>query len=257
MSSFGEKMKVARGDTYVINRYETYLQQRDPALERHYMLQLLGRPPRNREGTWSASSAGRCEREQQLTFLGFPKLLAKEKTLNIFANGEYVHLRHQAFGMAAGYVTAAEVPVELPSWRLKGTMDGLLDTGDILEIKSIHTMGFSEVRSYGPEPEHVLQVHSYMLADDRDRARILYEDKNTQALAEFLVVRDETKITQILRDLDRLNDNADTKTLAPMLRECKNGKGRFHQCPHRDICESAVWPQQRYPIRISSSSARS
>lgn len=178
-----------------------------------------------------------------------------DKTLNIFANGDYMHLRHQAFGMVAGYITATEVPVELGKYNLRGTMDGMLATGEGLELKSINSHGFSSVVTYGARNDHVRQMHAYMLAAGLEAFRIVYENKETQQLKEIFVPRDEKLIKSVILELEELNDMTEATTLLPMLQECRNGEGRFRTCEFRKICEEATWPSEsRRLILVTSSS---
>lgn len=238
----GKAMALAKQENWLINKYLDYLQVRDIKAEAEWISKIQNRPERVREGSWSASSAGTCLRQRQFTFLGFPKKRIDDRTMNIFANGDFVHLRHQAAGLVHGYVTEVEVPVRVPSFNLRGTMDGLLSNGAIAEFKSINHYGFSQVQSFGAQEKHVLQVHSYMLASERESAHIVYEDKDTNTLKEFVVNRDESKIHDVVRDLEKLNEATENKKLLPMLAECRNFKGAYNYCPYARICENAEWP---------------
>lgn len=254
---FGELARVASGDLWILPRYWEYLSHRNVDAEYQMLAGPMHRPERIRENNWSASSAGRCLREQQLTYLGFTKIAPDEKMGNIFANGDYVHLRHQAFGLVAGYITEVEVPVRLPQWKLRGTMDGMLSNGQGLEIKSINPFGFDRVKSFGPQDKHVLQVHAYMLArPDIEAFRILYENKADNLCKEFLVPRDPVLIGQVEEHLAQLNRATEQRKLLPMLQGCKNEEGSvFRQCPYRSVCPDAEYPVK--PVIRRSSRKRS
>ena len=211
----GERIKIVRGENWVISRYEEYLLDRKPDAEHVALIQLTSRPQRSRVGHWSASSTGTCMRAQQFTFLGMPQRDHKETLLNVFAGGEYMHL--------------------------KGTMDAVLSSGEGLELKSINTWGFGNVCSFGPKPAHRLQVHAYMLATGMESFRVLYEDKNTNLMKEFIVPREEKLIREISEDLEKLAEYSAQRRLVPMLQECKNETGRFISCPYAPICEEADW----------------
>lgn len=238
----GQAMAIARGTDWVVSRYHDYLGHRDLEAERDALVQIMTRPKRIRTGTWSASASGTCGRARQFAFLGMPQKRIEERTRNIFANGDYVHLRHQAVGLVAGYVLDTEVSVAVADLSLTGTMDGLLANGAIAEFKSINSYGFGQVMSFGAKDEHVMQIHGYMLATGIDEAHAVYENKDTNALKEFVVRRDEKKIAAVVADLKDLNEATAEKRLLPMLPECRNFKGRYNYCPYANICEDASWP---------------
>jgi hypothetical protein len=238
----GKAMQLAQQKSWVVNNYLDYIQHRNIKQEADWIWKIQNRPDRVREGSWSASAAGTCLRNRQFTFLGFPKKRVDDRTMNIFANGDFVHLRHQAAGLVHGYLTEVEVPVRVPALQLTGTMDGLLSNGAIAEFKSINHFGFSRVQSFGAQEKHIEQVHSYMLASERERAHIVYEDKDTNSLKEFVVSRDEKIIDKVKTDLETLNEATENKTLLPMLPECRNFRGAYNYCPYAQICENAEWP---------------
>ena len=251
----GQLAKRAAGDYWYIGQYNDYLQHRDKEAERDKLVALMTRPPRIRGWSWSASGANTCLRQRQFGYLGMPRRRPDDRTANIFANGDYMHLRHQAFGEIAGYIVASEVSVAMPQYNLLGTLDGVLSNGRGLELKSINTRQFSEVMTFGPKPDHVAQMHSYMLAGGYDAFHIIYEDKDKQHLKEVVVHRDEAKIKSVIEDLERLNEAVDRQQLLPMLPECLQGKGKFNWCDYRDMCEGATWPSGSLRLTPATSSS--
>lgn len=235
-------VKLAQGHSYVTNGYFDYIQHRNIKREAELIQQIQDRPERIREGSWSASATGACLRQRQFTFLGFPRKRVDDRTMNIFANGDFVHLRHQVAGLIEGYISEVEVPVTLPAFRLRGTMDARLNNNAIGEFKSIYHFGFSQVMSFGAKADHVQQVHAYMLCTGLDRAHIVYEDKDTQNIKEFVVQRDPEIIKSVIRDLQALNMATEEKKFLPMLPECRQFKGQFNYCPYAKVCEDAKWP---------------
>jgi hypothetical protein len=257
---FADIVKFQRGDYWVSKRYQLWVtEQRDLEAERDALLQIMTRPPRIRINTFSASAAGRCPRERMLAFMGAPKTRPDERTMNIFANGDYVHLRFQVAGIVGGWLVQAEVPVYLLEYNLTGTMDGLLANGHGLEVKSINDRGFKEISQFGPKSDHLDQVSAYMLArPDIQAFHIVYENKNLQEIKEFEVTRAELteRIERVRQDLEALNAAVERGELVPMLPECVAESGRFARCPYKKICPIARFAsvaERRSPIRVSSS----
>ena len=76
--------KRQKGDFYVTKRYFEYITgKRNLEDERDALQQIMTRPPRVRTNTYSASSAGRCLRERQLSYIGAKKALIDERSANI------------------------------------------------------------------------------------------------------------------------------------------------------------------------------
>ena len=234
----GQALEYKRGDTRVRDLYEQFVNKR-PSLEaeRDALVQILTRPQRVRTGSFSASSAGTCLRRRQFEYFGLKKAKPGTRSMNIFANGDYVHLRIQVAGLTGGWLRQAEVSVEVPEIMLKGTMDGELTWDSILEAKSINSNGFRSVASFGAKSEHIYQTHAYMLASNLDSAHILYENKDTQEMKEFRVERDEKVIDLVREEFQKLTDATKEKVLLPMLPQCVKKEGNdYRWCPFAKQC---------------------
>lgn len=232
----GQVARIAKGDEWIIPRYEEYLKSRDPQAEIDFMAQIMSRPDRDRSVGWSASSSGSCLRAQQFRARKAPSTPPEPKGLNIFANGHFVHLRHQVAGLVYGYLTEVEVPVRIENLGVLGTMDGLTVLGEVAEFKSINSRGFASVRTFGAKEEHIRQVNAYMLASDTTAARIVYENKDDNTLKEFKIERDQQICDELERTWERMNEMEETGELMPILRECQNLEGRYRWCPYAKTC---------------------
>lgn len=246
----GQAARFARGEEWIVPRYEKYITgERLLGEERAALKRILARPERVRTGTFSASGTGTCRRRRQFQFLGAKQKKLSASTANIFINGDYMHLRHQAAGLIDGYLTDTEVSLSNDDLRLTGTADGVTSDGEFAEFKSMNTAAFSRLSSYGPEPAHIQQVNAYMFLGNFPSARIVYEDKNNQRLYEFHEIRNERIIDNIVSELEELNHLTDRKELAPILAECEIKEGQYRYCPFAFICMKAKakdmpWPSQ-------------
>lgn len=253
----GEAARLAKGENWYLSRYHDYLRNRQVDREGDVLKSIVDRPLRIREGGFSASSAGTCPRRQQFIYLGLKPKPFDQKIDNVLANGEYVHLRHQVFGLVAGYIEEVEVPVSIPDWNLRGTMDGVLCNGEGLEIKSINTHGYSGINTYGPKDPHLNQVNTYMWATGMKAFRIIYEDKGTNLTKEFKVERDEKIIDGIKRRTEQLLKATERNELIEMQSACVDpNSSEFRNCQFNHICEAQKWPSEsRRVIRVTSSTA--
>ncbi len=193
-----------------------------------------------------SSAMGMCQRRRVFSALGVDE--AKEidaKLGNIFGTGNFLHLKWQMAGLTEGWLSEAEIPVELDHMKLGGTLDGRLDNGDGFEFKTIHSMGYGRIMTYGPKTDHVLQVHSYMYMDPTITAfSIVYEDKNTGEWREYRVERDEKIIKDVDREVGALNVALDTRKLPKVLNDYETKEGAtYRQCPFKDVClKVKKWP---------------
>jgi hypothetical protein len=256
MTKFGQLAKAVDQNRKVLDLYDEYLvskrSQRKEAEVLHWLLtKNLGDGDvggRDRSGYWSASSAGRCSREQQFTYLGFTGKATDVQAQNIFDNGDFLHLRYQVAGIIGGWLTDAEVPVMLANdgVRVKGTMDGVLEWGEVLELKSINARGFAEVVDLGPKRLHRMQATAYMLASGMKRTRFVYENKDRNTNAEF-VFDLEYGYEQLEREQwDLLTTLTNLQELAPRQHDCINERGmEWRYCQFQKICEQAKFPVKK------------
>lgn len=218
---------------------------------------------RDRSTTFSASSTGRCERQQVLRFLDHPQMSSFDPQLNHrFQVGDWGHLRWQAQGLAAGWLAQCEVPVMLPEFNLSGTMDGVTDLGTGFEFKTIRHPGFNAVLKDGEAKfDHILQVTAYMIATGMDLVSIIYESTFSGEWKEFVVRRDPALVDMVFEALSRMAEAVDAQQLPEPLFDCQNKTGSVYtQCPYRKDCLSwwkagESWPaqQRRIKLRIGSS----
>lgn len=220
---------------------------------------------RKRSTTFSASSTGRCERQQVLRYLDHPMQTSYDPALNHrFQVGDWGHLRWQAQGLAAGWLKTCEVPVALAEYSLTGTLDGITDIGTGFEFKTIRHPGFNQVMKDGePKFDHVLQVIAYMMATGLDLFSIVYESTFSGEWKEFVVPFDQALADLTSEALDRMADAVDERDLPEPLSDCVHKEGSVYaQCPYRKDCLSwhqggERWPsgstQQKISLRINAS----
>jgi len=249
MTQFGELVKIADNDRRLLNLYDSYLAgPRSRHKEAEVLAHILTKNEesnatgeRDRTGSWSASGANRCLRERQFTYLGMPQRVPDSKSQNIFSNGDFVHLRYQMVGLIQGWLVDVETPV-FAEGKVRGTVDGISDQDEIVEIKSINANGFSNVSTFGPKDDHKYQTTAYMMASGRSRTRFIYENKNTNENLEFVFELEQQYVERVQEEFEKLNENQDSKVLEPMLHECINKRSPFKWCDYRDICEGASYP---------------
>jgi hypothetical protein len=231
---------------------------------------MLVNKPRIREGSFSASSAGQCHRRQVLSYLGLnPSTTNGYQLQNIFEDGKWRHMRWQAIMLQSGLLDHAEVPLDWPKMRSKGSMDGQGTVPDDhprpewrgkefgFELKGVSPFVFKSYVDQGGKHEHKQQVHRYFLASGVDLFVILYEDKGTQAWHEWVIEPDPILLEEQRNELTTLNAAVDNQVLPPALPTCQQRKGdEYKQCPFGKDSDICLGITQDWPIQITTMKQR-
>lgn len=193
---------------------------------------------RSRSSSFRASALGSCGRRQVYKAMdtkGDTKIDAK--LANIFATGNFLHLKWQMMGLTEGWLVEAEIPAESDTYDFGGTLDGILYDGSLFEFKSINDRGFRNVNEYGPKKDHILQAHGYMWLKDLEAVSFVYENKGDGEWREFRVKRDESTIDQIKDSTSKLELHLTNETIPDPLQSCIEKQGYlYRQCPYRKVC---------------------
>lgn len=99
------------------------------------------------------------------------------RTRRIFDNGSGVHERLQTYLKDVGILLMDEVPVLNETHNIQGHTDGILKLSDrelgVLEIKSINSKGFNELKSEKPEHNRQGLIYVYCL----EQWRLMLKEK--------------------------------------------------------------------------------
>ena len=160
--------------------------------------------------------------------LGVPIAPFSSTVLRIFENGHSVHERIQEELQETGILVKPEAALSSAKHNMKGHTDGIgivnvPGVGGvmvILEIKSCGEnswkwmMGNGRWKGKGPDRAHIWQVQLYMFMSGLNYAVLIYENKNTQERAYFVVKRDGVLIEEtLLPRVDLINIHTEQKTL--------------------------------------------
>lgn len=145
-----------------------------------YLLSLNAKDNDRASNVNSPSQAGVCQRANYYARMGYQSDGSIEpRTRRIFNNGDGVHERLQTYLENCGVCLMREVPVLCDPYKIQGHTDGLVRISKeelgILEIKSINSNGYSNLK--GPKEEHKLQamVYLYCCEERRKDLRSKYE----------------------------------------------------------------------------------
>jgi len=176
---------------------------------------------RKRKRTIRPSEIGYCLRNIVMSILNLlPEDVVEPRIQRIFDNGNSVHTRYLRGYLKfldcrpldvevekdgkMEWVECVEQRFEDKELWLKGSPDAIIHNPEdgldyIFELKSIKQEQFNKLN--GPLIEHIYQAYVYMHMTGIPRALILYENKNTQEIKEFIVTRDEKLMIEVLNKI--------------------------------------------------------
>lgn len=226
-------------DAFLLNNPEIVA---DDTVFRRVMLEMT-KKPRDRRRSFSASSAGYCLRRQELAFLGVGKpVITDPRTVRIFNNGTFVHLRWQIGLLSARILRGIEVTTDMNDGLFRATLDGIgvarrgryAGQRFIWEHKGRNSYSFAaQERSGTPDAKTRKQVAMQMYLTGYDVASVTNENKDNQEVSEFVIERNDEEVKDARRELVELATAIDRQKLHPMLPECvkQNTSGEFYKCP--------------------------
>lgn len=208
----------------------------------------LTKPGRDRSSNFSASAAGTCLRRQEFGYLGKPQSAVFPNLQHTFTTGTWIGMQWAAWMLQAKLVEDIEVPLPWPKYRSMGSADGRgyvwWDTVNpaykgrefIWENKTVGAHVWEKYTTASkPKPEHMAQIHRYMLVSGLDLAVVTYVDKGNvgkNGWHEFVVEADPELLEQSRLELEELNKAVDNKELHPIKPACRIGTGsEYLYCP--------------------------
>ena len=224
----------------LINQY--YRNQKKDREQRHFYI----------------TDAGKCPRA---VFFKFKKAPAEEmdpRVLMMFDHGDHIHqlIVKPLFGIRGIQVVAAEVNIP-PQELIAGRADAILSDGKdlyVLDIKSMNGMIFRNLTE--PKDEHINQIQLYLHFFKQKKGVLLYVNKDTQELKEFLI-NYKPEITQsLLNGLKGLKTKID-KNIVPDRIPTWPDNWQCQYCQFKEICKisgerSVSWESFKKKIEAES-----
>lgn len=190
---------------------------------------------RERGDKFYVTDAGKCSRAIYFKFKKYPRKEIEARTLRIFDNGDYLHMRIMNVLFSLGVVRAVEARTP-PQDIISGRADAIIEIETnlyILEIKSCSHYKFEKLRQ--PESDHIKQVQLYLHYFKIPQGIIIYEDKNTQNLKEFSLKYDPELVQSILKDFKTLREQIKQDILPDIPKDIEVWRCQY--CEYRDECQ--------------------
>lgn len=186
------------------------------------------------------TDAGRCPRSLFFKFKNAPRKEMEPSVLRLFDHGDHMHqlIMKALLGTRNVHVVASEVNVP-PQEIISGRSDAIISDGKtlyVLDIKSMNSMIFDKLS--GPKEENIDQIQLYLHYFKVPKGILLYVNKNSLELKEFIVDYDKERCLSLLQSLAGTKSKID----AGLIPDRISGYPTDWQCRYcqfKIICDAA------------------
>src|SRR3989344_9561479 len=186
------------------------------------------------------TDAGKCGRSIFFKFKNAPREAMEPRILRLFDHGDHIHqlIMRSLLSTRDIHIVASEVDIP-PQEIISGRADAILSDGKelyVLDIKSMNSMGFKSMKE--PKEENVEQVQLYLHYFRIRNGILLYVNKDTQELKEFMVLYDEARATKLLSIMEALKTRIGSNVIPDRL-PTYSQDWQCKYCPFREECDLA------------------
>lgn len=185
-----------------------------------------------------ASGINKCPRQMFFDFKKAPKKDLDANILRLFELGNRVHQMIVDAMVSAKDIEVIAAEINIPPQELvSGRVDAIIKIEDeliVLDIKSINGRAFGYLKE--AKEDHILQIQLYLYYYKIQKGMLLYVDKDTLRMKEYIVEYDETVVKNLLEELailrKQIENNEVPERLSnyPTFWKCK-------YCAYRRICK--------------------
>jgi len=183
------------------------------------------------------TDAGKCQRAVFFKFKKAPREEMEARVLRMFDHGDYIHqlIMRSLVAIRDVRVITAEVNIA-PQEIISGRADAIISDGKdlyVLDIKSMNSMVFKNLEK--AKDENINQLQLYLYFFKIQKGILLYVNKDTQELKEFLVEYNPTIAKNLLKDLKNLKAKIDSNII-PARNQGYPDDWQCQYCAFREIC---------------------
>jgi CRISPR/Cas system-associated exonuclease Cas4 (RecB family) len=199
------------------------------------------------------TDAGKCPRSVFFKFKQAPCRALEARILRLFDHGNYIH--ELIVKALSGQNVLRGDEVNIPANNLiSGRADALIQINGqdyIVDVKSINSISFRTLTE--PSEEYIYQLQLYLHFFEIKQGFLLYVNKDTQDLKEFLIEYDQDLCNKLLDSLEELGKKIENNQVPIRLNDWpSNGQCRY--CPYKEVCsmvgaEEVSWNDFQEKIR--------
>lgn len=183
------------------------------------------------------TDAGKCPRAIFFKFKNAPRKEIEAKVLRMFDHGDHIHqlIMKSLISTRDVHVIASEVNIP-PQELISGRADAVISDGKeqyVLDIKSMNSMVFKSLLQ--PKEENIDQIQLYLHFFKIPKGILLYVNKDTQELKEFIVKYDKKRAQSLLNVLNKVKTKINSDIIPSRIPSYPdNWQCRY--CQYKKIC---------------------
>ncbi|MFQ6050012.1 MAG: PD-(D/E)XK nuclease family protein [Candidatus Paceibacterales bacterium] len=186
------------------------------------------------------TDAGKCPRTVFFKFKKAPREEMEARVLRMFDHGDYIHqlIMKPLLSIRGIQVVASEVNIP-PQELISGRADAIISDGKelyVVDIKSMNSMVFKSLEA--AKEDNIDQLQLYLHFFKIKKGILLYVNKDTQELKEFLVNYDPAQAQILLKGLTQLKTKIDSNII-PLRLPGWPEDWQCRYCQFKEICQMA------------------
>jgi CRISPR/Cas system-associated exonuclease Cas4 (RecB family) len=202
------------------------------------------------------TDAGKCGRAIFFKFKNLPREKMTPAVLRMFDHGDYIQMQILNTLFSLGIVRASEVNIP-PQEMISGRTDAIITLNNelyVVDFKSMNSLVFKNLDA--PKPDNINQLQLYLHFFKIPKGILLYINKDTSGLKEFVINYDPTLCQKLLHDLTILKAKIEANSIPlPLPDYPENWQCRY--CQFKEICRLAgikeiSWDEFKKRIQESS-----
>jgi len=184
------------------------------------------------------TDAGKCQRTIFFKFKNVPRKKMTADVLRMLDHGDYVQMHILSCLFSLGIVRASEIKIP-PQETISGRADAIVTLNNelyVVDFKSMNSYKFKALEA--PPAENINQIQLYLHYFGIPKGILLYIDKNTLALKEFVIDYNPLLAESLLKELNELKKKIDSNIVPARLPDYPDNI-QCKYCAFREICTMA------------------
>ncbi len=204
------------------------------------------------------TDAGKCSRAIFFKFKNVPREKMEPRVLRMFDHGDYIQMQILNNLFSLGIVRASEVKIP-PQELISGRADAIITLNNelyVVDFKSMNSMVFKNLTE--PKKDNINQIQLYLRYFKIPKGILLYINKDTLELKEFLVEYNPDIAQKLLKDLSELKTKIDSNVVPDRIPDYPDN-WQCQYCQFKEICATAgssniKWEEFKKKIETQGSS---
>lgn len=184
------------------------------------------------------TDAGKCPRAIFFKFKNVPREKMTPDVLRMFDHGDYIQMQILNGLFSLGIVRAAEVKIP-PQELISGRADAIVTLNNelyVVDFKSMNSLIFKNLQ--GPKEDNVNQIQLYLHFFKIPKGILLYVNKDSLGLKEFVVEYNPHLANRLLKDLADLKKKVDSNVIPARIPTYPEN-WQCQYCQFKEICRLA------------------